>query len=295
MFYDEDTILYLDGKFMKACEAGTDLYSQTLHYGIGVFEGLRAYRTVHGTKIFRAQDHFQRLIRSCAALDLPIGYTAEELTQISYQLIEQNGLSCAYIRPLVFCPPQMTLGSPATTSIMIAVWKWGSYFGDQTLRACISRTTRNHPAACLMEAKVTGQYVNATLAANEAKKRGFDESIMPDEDGFVAQAPGANFFYERDGALFTAPAGHIFPGITRKTVMEICHHLDIPVFEKKFRPEELFDADAAFFCGTATEITPVISVENHPMGRPWNRSLSHTIQETYKSLVLDKSYSFTIV
>ena len=295
MFYDEDTILFLDGKFIKACEARTDLYSQTLHYGLGVFEGLRAYKTVHGTKIFRAQDHFERLIRGCNGLNLPIDLTAEELTQISYQLLEENGLTSAYLRPLVFCPPQMTLESPATASIMIAVWKWGSYFGDRTVRACIAKTTRNHPGSCLMEAKANGQYVNATLAANEAKKRGFDESIMTDVNGFVAQAPGANFFYEREGALFTAPTGHIFPGITRKTILDICHHLDIPVVEQAFRPEELFDADAAFFCGTAAEITPVVSVENHPMGRPWNRSLCHTIQETYKSIVLDKTYSFTIV
>jgi len=295
MFYDEETILFLDGRFLKACEARTDLYSQTLHYGLGVFEGLRAYRTVHGTKIFRAQEHFQRLIASCRALDLPLAYSPEELTQVCYQLLEKNDLTSAYIRPLVFCPPQMTLGSPSTVSLVIAVWKWGSYFGDRTVRACIADTRRNSPSACLMSSKVSGQYVNGILAANEARKRGFDESIMCDENGFVAQAPGANFFYERDGALFTAPAGHIFPGITRRTIMEICLHLDIPVVEQLFRPEELFDADAAFFCGTAAEITPVVSVENNPMGRNWNRSLSSTVQETYQSLVLDKSYSFTIV
>ena len=295
MFYDEDTILFLDGKFLKACEARTDLYSQTLHYGLGVFEGLRAYKTVHGTKIFRAQEHFQRLLAGCKALDLPVAWSPEELTQISYQLLEQNGLTSAYIRPLVFCPPQMTLGSPASVSIAIAVWKWASYFGHRTVRACFATTRRNNPSASLMDCKVSGQYVNGILAANEAKKRGFDESIMCDENGFVAQAPGANFFFERDGALFTAPTGQIFPGITRRTVIDICQHLDIPLIEQHTRPEELFDADAAFLCGTAAEITPVASIENNPMGSNWDRSLSCMVRETYQSLVLDKSYSFTIV
>ena len=295
MYFNEDTVLFMDGTFIHASEAGVNPYSQTLHYGMGVFEGLRAYQTVHGTKIFRATEHFNRLAQSCALLGLPFDYSTEELTQISYQLLEKNELTSAYIRPLVISAPKMTLEAASSTTVVMAAWKWGKYFGEKSLRVCISTIERISPRACRVEAKVSGHYVNAMMAAAEAKKRGYDESIMLDGNGFVAQAPGANLFYEKDGVLFTSPEGSIFPGITRSTVLDICRQLDIPVVEKNFKPEQLLDADAAFLCGTATEITPIISVEGNSVNLPWERSLSFSIQEAFKSLVLDKSYSYVIV
>ena len=295
MYFDEDTVLFMDGAFINASEAGVNPYGQTLHYGMGVFEGLRAYQTVHGTKIFKATEHFNRLAESCSLLGMPFDYSTEELTQISYQLLEKNELTCAYIRPLVIGSPRMTLEAASTTTVIIAAWKWGKYFGDKSLRVCISSVERISPRACRVEAKVSGHYVNAMMAAAEAKKRGYDESIMLDGNGFVAQAPGANLFFEKDGTLYTSPEGSIFLGITRKTVLDICRQLDITVIEKNFRADQLLEADAAFLCGTATEITPIISVEGHPMNLPWERSLSFSIQEAFKSLVLDKSYSYVIV
>jgi len=295
MYFNEDTVLFMDGAFVNASEAGVSPYGQTMHYGMGVFEGLRAYQTVHGTKIFRATEHFNRLAQSCALLGMPFDYSTEELTQISYQLLEKNELSCAYIRPLVMSSPKMTLDPAPSTQVIIAAWKWGKYFGDKSLRVCISSVERISPRACRVEAKVSGHYVNAMMAAAEAKKRGYDESIMLDGNGFVAQAPGANLFFEKDGILFTSPEGSIFPGITRSTVLDICRQLDIPVVEKNFRPENLLDADAAFLCGTATEITPIASVEGNKVNVTWEKSISFSIQEAFKSLVLDKSYSYVIV
>ena len=295
MYFNEETILFKDGSFIPVGEAGINPYSQTLHYGMGVFEGLRAYQTIHGTKIFKAKEHFSRLSESCSLLGIPFDYSIEELTQISYHLIEKNSLTCAYIRPLIISAPRMTLEAPGSSIVVIAAWKWGKYFGDKSLKVCISSIERISPKACRVEAKVSGHYVNSVMASAEAKKRGYDEAIMLDGNGFVAQAPGANLFYEKDGTLFTPPEGSVFPGITRRTVLDICRKLDIPVVEKNFRAESLLDADAAFLCGTATEITPVISVEGHSTLIPWEKSISYSVQEMFKSIVLDKTYSYVIV
>lgn len=295
MYYNDNTILYLDGKFVKAKEATTDLFGQTLHYGYGAFEGIRAYHTVHGVKIFKAHEHYERLIKSCALLNIPFNHTPEELTQITYLVLEKNNLKDAYIRPLVFCAPNMTLSAPKGVSLMITAWEWKKYFDEQMLKVCVSTFQRPNPKSIKMEAKACGHYVNSILATNEAKQRGFDEAIMQDMNGFVAEGPGANFFYEKDGVLYTPPLGNILPGITRQTVLEICRELELPVKEKLFRPEELFEADSAFFCGTAAEITPIESIEGQKFTKPWKESMGAIIQEAYQCIVLDKSYSYVIV
>jgi len=295
MYYTENTILFLDGKFVKAKDATTDLFSQTLHYGYGTFEGIRAYQTVNGVKIFKAHEHFERLRRSCALVGIPFDYLAEELTQISYQVLEKNNLKDAYLRPLVYCSPNMSLTAPKEVSLMIAAWEWGKYLGDQLVRVCISSYQRPNPKSLKVEAKVCGHYVNSIMATTEAKQRGFDEALMLDMNGFVAEGPGANFFFEKDGVLYTPPLGNILPGITRQTVLEICKEMDMPVEEKFFRPEELFEADSAFFCGTATEVSGIESIEGQPLSKPWKQSMGAVVQEAYKCIVLDKSYSYVIV
>lgn len=295
MYYNDNTILYLDGKFVKAKEAATDLFGQTLHYGYGAFEGIRAYQTVHGVKIFKAHEHYERLMKSCALLGIPFNHTAEELTQITYLVLEKNNLKDAYIRPLVFCAPNMTLSAPKGVSLMITAWEWKKYFDEQMLKVCVSTFQRPNPKSIKMEAKACGHYVNSIMATNEAKQRGFDEALMQDMNGFVAEGPGANFFYEKDGVLYTPPLGNILPGITRQTVLEICRELELPVKEKFFRPEELFEADSAFFCGTAAEITPIESIEGQKFSKPWKESMGAIIQEAYQCIVLDKSYSYVIV
>lgn len=295
MYYDESTVLFLDGKFVKAAEAKLDLFSQTLHYGYGVFEGIRAYHTINGTKVFKPHEHYERLRNSCRLLNIPMNYSVEELTQLSYQVLERNNLSNAYLRPLVFCSPNMSLTAPKEVSVMIAAWDWGKYFSHTSLRVSISTFQRPNPKSLKVEAKACGHYVNSIMATMEAKERGFDEALMLDMNGFVAEGPGANFFFEKDGVLHTPPLGNILPGITRRTVLEICHQLDIPVEERYFRPEELFEADSAFFCGTAAEITPIESIEGQIFTKPWKKSLGVIVQEAYQSIVLDKSYSYVIV
>lgn len=295
MYYSNNTILFHDGKFVKAKEASTDLYSQTLHYGYGAFEGIRAYQTINGVKIFKAHEHFERLQRSCELVGIPFTYSTEELTQLSYQVLEKNNLKDAYIRPLVYCAPNMTLSAPTGVSVMIAAWEWGKYHGAKSLRVCVSSFQRPNPKSVKMEAKVCGHYVNSIMATNEAKQRGFDEALMLDMNGFVAEGPGANFFFEKDGVLYTPPLGNILPGITRQTVFEICREMDLPVVEKHFRPEELFEADSAFFCGTAAEVVAIESIEGQTFSKPWKHSMGAVVQEAYTCIVLDKSYSYVIV
>lgn len=295
MYYNDKTVLFLDGKFIKAADAKTDLFGQTLHYGYGVFEGIRSYQTVNGVKIFKGHEHFDRLRNSAALVGIPFHYGAEELTQISYQILERNNLTNAYIRPLVFCSPNMSLNGPKEVSVMIAAWEWGKYFSNQSLRVCISTIQRPNPKSIKMEAKACGHYVNSIMATLEAKERGFDEGLMLDGSGFVAEGPGANFFFEKNGVLYTPPLGNILPGITRNTILGICKELDLPVEEKLFRPEELFEADSAFFCGTAAELVCIESIEGQAFAKSWKNSMGLIVQEAYKCIVLDKSYSYVIV
>lgn len=295
MYYTKDTILFLNGKFIKAVDAHTDLYSQSLHYGIGAFEGIRAYETQNGAKIFKAYEHFERLKKSCALVSIPFQYETEELIQIAYQLLEKNDFSDAYIRPLVYCGPNMQLTQTNEVYLMMCAWQWEKYHGDKQLKLCVSSYQRPNPNSLKMEAKVTGHYVNSILATSEAKVRGYDEALMLDMHGNVAEAPGANFFMEKDGVLYTPSLGHILPGITRQTVMNICRELDIPVKEKTITPDELEGADSAFLCGTAAEVVGIESIDAKPFLKPWFESLGATIQAAYTCQVLEKSFSYVII
>lgn len=295
MYYTSDTVLFLNGKFIKAMDAHIDLYSQTLHYGLGAFEGIRAYDTRNGTKIFKAQEHFDRLKNSCQLVGLPFRYNVDELIQASYQLLERNKLADAYIRPLIYSSAEMTLTQAGEAFLMIAAWPWNKYHGEKKLNLCISSYQRPNPNSLKMEAKVTGHYVNSILATSEAKVRGFDEALMLDMHGCVAEAPGANFFLEKNGKLFTPPKGHILPGITRQTVMNICNELDISVEEKNLYPRDLESADGAFLCGTAAEIAGIHSIDAKAFNKPWSETLGATIQEAYRCQVLERSFSYVII
>jgi branched-chain amino acid aminotransferase len=295
MYHTKDTIIFQNGKFVKAIDAPSDLYSQTLHYGFGVFEGIRAYQTMNGIKIFCAFEHFERLKTSCALLGIPYHYETEELIQAAYQLLKKNNLADAYIRPLVYCGPNMTLTEPTDVNLMMCTWEWDKYHGDKMLKICLSSYQRPNPAATKVEAKVTGNYVNSILATMEARTRGYDEALLLDLNGYIAQTPAANFFLEKDGVLYTPPPGHILPGVTRGVVLNICRELDIPVKEKLMKPEELDDADSAFVCGTAAEIAGIDSIDAKPFKKDWFDSLGVSIQEAYKCQVREKSFSYVII
>lgn len=286
MYYNADTILFLNGEFVKASEAKIDLYSQSLHYGYSVFEGIRSYKTVNGkTSIFKAEQHYGRLINSALLTNIPFNYNTADLVDITYRLLEINNLQDAYIRPLIYSPANMGFNKNVESYLMIAVWKMEPFLGEKLLKVMTSSYQRPNPKGFNIEAKVSGHYVNSILASHEAKASGFDEALLLDLNGFVAEGPGANIFYENDGALYTPATGNILNGITRQTVIEICNKKAIPVYEKHFTVEDILNADAAFYCGTAAEIIGWQSLDNIPFRKPWNTTLSKIISDEYHALV----------
>ena len=292
MYYSEKSIIFYDGDFVKATDAKTDLYGQSLHYGYAVFEGIKSYKTANGTKIFKAKEHYERLKKSAELMLMPFEYTAQEMVDITYQLLELNGLSNAYIRPIVICSPNMSLSKGKKTYLVIEAWNWDNGYLANEMRVMTSSYERPNPKAFLVEAKVSGHYVNSILACQEAKDKGYDEAIVLDADGNVAESSGANVFFEKEGKLFTAPKGSILPGITRATVFEICENLGIPFEEKLFKPEEMRGADAGFFCGTAAEVVALDSMDKVPFKLKWEDSLSAVVQQAYRHLVLEEDYLY---
>ncbi|SIT08489.1 branched-chain amino acid transaminase [Chryseobacterium gambrini] len=292
MYYNDDSVLFFDGEYVKAKEAKTDLYGQSLHYGYAVFEGIKSYKTANGTKIFKAEEHYDRLRKSAEAIHMPFHYSTEEMVETTYKLLEINNLSNAYIRPLVICSPNMSLSKGQKSYLVIEAWNWDNGYLANKLRIMTSSFQRPNPKAFKIEAKVSGHYVNSILACQEAKDKGFDEALVLDEKGNVAESSGANVFYEKDGKLFTPAKGNILPGITRATVFEICNQLGISYEEKLFTPQEMQGADAAFFCGTAAEIVALESLDNIPFRIDWEDSLSAKIQQAYRHLVVEENYSY---
>lgn len=287
-YYNENTIIYLNGEFVKAAEAKMDLYSQSLHYGYSVFEGIRSYKTVGGeTKIFKAVAHFDRLQASAEALNLPYTYQTNELIEATYEVLKRNQIQDAYIRPVVFAPANMSFNLNTESFIVIQAWEMAPFLGDKLIRVMTSSFERPNPKGFKIQAKAAGHYVNSILASQEAKAKGYDEALLLDMNGHVAEAPGANVFYEKEGKLFTPSLGNILPGITRATVIELSKELSIPVQEKIIQKDELYTADAAFFCGTAAEVIGLYSLDDTTFRLPWEKSLSKLIQDSYKNLIVE--------
>ena len=286
-YYNENTVLYLNGAIIKAAEAKMDLYSQSLHYGYSVFEGIRSYKNEAGeTKIFKAEQHFERLKNSAVAINLPYHWTVEELIAATYEVLKINNLQDAYIRPLVFAPANMSFVANTESNITIQAWEMQPFLGEKLLRVMTSSFQRPNPKGFFIAAKASGHYVNSIMASQEAKAKGYDEALLTDMNGLVAEGPGANVFYEKDGHLFTPAIGNILPGITRATVLEICAELNLPVEEKSITLEELKGADAVFFCGTAAEIIGWESLDNIPFKTNWKDSVGSKIQQAYKNKVV---------
>lgn len=287
-YYHQDTQIYLNGEFVKASDAGADLFGQSLHYGYGAFEGLRAYSTHNGTRIFKAAEHFDRLRKSCEAIQLPYNWDNHTLIEKCYELLEVNNLRAAYIRPLVFSGSNMHLTSSDDSNIMLAAWEWGPYLGQNLVRVNISDIERPNPKSFHVDAKVSGQYINSILATSDSIKKGFDEALLLDQDGYVAQASSENIFIEKDFKIYTPPLGNIFPGITRQTVIEICQQLGFEIIEKKLHVADVYQADSAFLSGTAAGIIGVKQVDEVVFPEEWEDTIGASIQRKYKNLVLEQ-------
>ncbi|RKD18596.1 branched-chain amino acid aminotransferase [Pelobium manganitolerans] len=292
--FKRDQLIYKDGVFVKASEAGIDFFSQTIHYGFGAFEGLRSYQTGNGVKIFKAKEHFNRLKFSCAQINMPFNWDIDQLILDTYTLLERIGLTNAYIRPMVFAGADMSMISSKKAQLIITAWSWDAFYGDKFLKTCISKTEKPTPSSIPINAKITGNYINSVLAITDAKARGFDEAILVDVNGFISETTSANVYMEKGGKLYTPKADNVMPGITRATVMKIAEQLEIEVIEKDITVEEFKNADSAFACGTAVEIIGIKSVDECTYPLAFDLSLGANIQRVYKSLVLDK-LSFEVI
>jgi branched-chain amino acid aminotransferase len=285
-YYNENTVLFLNGAFVKAVDAKMDLYSQSLHYGYSVFEGIRSYKTEDGTtKIFKATEHFDRFKASAEAINLPYTYNTQDLIAQTYKLLTFNNLGDAYIRPVVYAPANMSFTQNTESFIFIQAWEMGPFLGDKRIRVMTSSFQRPNPKGFKIHAKAAGHYVNSIMASQEAKAAGYDEALLLDMHDHVAEAPGANVFFEKDGTLYTPSLGNILPGITRATVLELCATHAIPVVETSFGIDAIKGADAAFFCGTAAEVIGLESIDDVPFTKNWDDTASKKIQSAYQKLV----------
>jgi len=285
-YYNENTVLFLNGAFVKAVDAKMDLYSQSLHYGYSVFEGIRSYKTEdRTTKIFKATEHFDRFKVSAEAINLPYTYNTQDLIAQTYKILALNHLGDAYIRPVVYAPANMSFTQNTESFIFIQAWEMGPFLGDKRIRVMTSSFQRPNPKGFKIHAKAAGHYVNSIMASQEAKAAGYDEALLLDMHDHVAEAPGANVFFEKDGTLYTPSLGNILPGITRATVLELCATHAIPVVETSFGIDAIKGADAAFFCGTAAEVIGLESIDDIPFTKNWDDTASKKIQSAYQKLV----------
>lgn len=285
-YYNENTVLFLNGEFVKAADAKMDLYSQSLHYGYSVFEGIRSYKTEDGTtKIFKAKEHFDRFKASAQAINHPYTYNTESLIERTNTLLALNNLGDAYIRPVVYAPANMSFTQNTESFVFIQAWEMGPFLGDKRIRVMTSSFQRPNPKGFKIHAKAAGHYVNSIMASQEAKAAGYDEALLLDMHDHVAEAPGANVFFEKEGTLYTPSLGNILPGITRATVIELCAAHNIPVVETSFGIDAIKGADAAFFCGTAAEVIGLDSIDDVPFTKNWDDTASKKIQSAYQKLV----------
>lgn len=281
MYYDTDTVIYLNGEWQQATATKAGLYQQSFHYGNSVFEGIRAYATDQGTQILRAEAHYERLLYSAKTMHIELEHSVAELVELTYQLLEKNNLHNAYIRPLVYTGEKLGLQADSQANLFLCAWDWGQYFDDGALKLKVSPYCRPDPRSCHVEAKVSGHYVNSILAMKDAHVSGFDDALLLDQKGFVAEASGANFFMQKDGVLYTPPKGNILPGITRTIVMELCAANGVEVVEKLFKPEDVYGCESAFLTGTAVEVKAIGSLDNTPFALKWEDSLGAVIQQQF--------------
>lgn len=289
--------IWMDGELVDWAEARIHLLSHSLHYGSGVFEGIRAYETPRGAAIFRLADHMRRLFRSAAIYRMPLPFSLEEMMEATRVVIRANGLKSCYIRPIAFRGyGEMGLHPMAApVNVAIAVWPWGAYLGEEGIRngvrAKISSFRRNESNSIPTAAKATGQYLNSILAKMEVTEAGYDEAILLNMLGHVADGAGENIFVVRNGYLYTPPTSSgALEGITRDSVMHIAEELEIPCREKDLVRTDLYTADEAFFTGTAAEVVPIREVDDRPLGEPG--PVTQSIQEKFFRIVKgeDKAY-----
>jgi len=291
--------IWLNGTFVPWNDAKVHVLTHTLHYGTGVFEGIRCYRTDAGSAVFRLKEHVDRLFDSMHIMQMEPAATREQVFEAILETIRVNKIDACYIRPLAYIGYGAMGVFPKDNpiDIAIAVWPWGSYLGDEGLkngiRVKISSFTRPHINATMVRSKTTANYANGLLAKREALTDGYDEAVMLDTDGYVAEGSGENIFMVRKGTLKTPPLTAILEGVTRDAIMQLAREHNIPIVEERFTRDELYIADEAFFTGTAAEITPIREVDNRKIGAGKPGPVTQKIQAAFFDIVhgRDKKHS----
>ncbi|HTP42375.1 MAG TPA: branched-chain amino acid transaminase [Nitrospiria bacterium] len=283
--------IWMDGRLVPWDQAQVHVLTHSLHYGLGVFEGIRCYKGEKGSAVFRLKEHIARLFASAHIMRMKLPYAPEQLEAAVVETVRANRLEACYIRPIAFIGAgEMGLYVKENPiRVAIAAWSWGTYLGDEGLRngirVKISSYARHHVNISLTRAKVTGYYVNSQLAKNEAKEAGCDEALLLDTEGYVAEGPGENVFLVHKGVLKTTPLTSVLDGITRDSVLQLAREANIPVIEARFTRDDLYLADEAFFTGTAAELTPIREVDGRTIGSGKPGPITQQLQERFFSIV----------
>jgi branched-chain amino acid aminotransferase len=288
---DRDGVIWYDGKLVPWRDATTHVLTHTLHYGMGVFEGVRAYETPKGTAIFRLQAHTDRLFRSAHILGMAIPYSKDEINAATLAAVRENKLKSAYIRPMCFYGSE-GMGLRADNlkvHVIVAAWTWGAYMGEEGLvngiKVRTSSYNRHHINITMCRAKANGQYMNSMLALREAQSSGCDEALLLDTEGYVSEGSSENLFIVRDGVIYTPDLTSALDGITRATIVQIAGELGIKVVEKRITRDEVYIADEAFFSGTAAEVTPIRELDGRKIGIGKRGPITEKLQTLYFDLV----------
>ena len=288
---DRDGVIWFDGELVPWREAQVHVLTHTLHYGMGVFEGVRAYKTEQGAAIFRLQAHTDRLFRSAHIMGMNIPYSKDEINEAQRAAVRENKLSSAYLRPMCFYGSE-GMGLRADNlkvHTIVAAWEWGAYLGadgiEKGIRIKTSSFTRHHVNISMCKAKANGHYINSMLALQEALRDGYDEALLLDVDGFVAEGSGENFFMVRNGVIYTPELTSALEGITRETVAYLANELGYELREKRITRDEVYVADEAFFTGTAAEVTPIRELDNRMIGSGTRGPITEKLQAAYFDLV----------
>jgi len=294
-FADRDGLIWFDGQMVDWRDAKVHVLTHTLHYGMGVFEGVRAYHAAEGTAIFRLQAHTDRLFRSAKIMNMDMPFSKDELNEAQLAAVRENGLDSAYLRPMVFYGSE-GMGLRADnlkTHVIVAAWSWGAYLGQDALEKGIrirtSSFTRHHVNIAMCKAKANGQYVNSMLALSDALRDGYDEALLLDVDGFVAEGSGENFFMVYDGVIITPELTSALDGITRQTVIQLAKEEGYEVREKRITRDEVYVADEAFFTGTAAEVTPIRELDGRTIGCGSRGPVTEVLQKKYFDVVHGRS------
>jgi branched-chain amino acid aminotransferase len=284
---DRDGVIWQDGELVPWREATTHVLTHSLHYGMGVFEGVRAYHARQGTAIFRLRDHTARLYRSAHIMAMPIPFDKDTLNEAHRLVVRENNLDSAYIRPLAFYGSE-GMGLRADNlkvHVIVAAWEWGAYLGadnmEKGIRIKTSSFTRHHVNITMCKAKASGHYINSMLALNEALRCGYDESMLLDNEGYVAEGSGENIFLVRDGVLYTPDLTSALDGITRGTVIQLARDEGLEIREKRITRDEVYVADEVFFTGTAAEVTPIREVDDRVIGAGRRGPVTERLQALY--------------